>query len=138
MSELITGKCLCGFVKYEYAGKLGKASYCHCEDCKRATGGPYTVGVLASFMDFSIISGHTSSYTTIGDSGRKVSRDFCPKCGSPIFTKSEVCPDLIFIKAGSLDKPELAKPSLHTWIQHAVPWAFIEKNLPEYEDNGPS
>lgn len=136
MPELVHGGCLCGFVRYEYAGDLGGSSYCHCDDCKRATGGPYTVSVLAKLEKLSITSGQTKSYTTIADSGRKISREFCPECGSPLFTKAEACPDLIFLKAGCLDKPEVLKPSKHTWIQCAVPWAFIESGLATFEDNG--
>jgi len=33
-------------VRCEYAGEPDDASYCHRDDCRRATGGPYTVGVL--------------------------------------------------------------------------------------------
>ncbi|MHB1737065.1 MAG: GFA family protein [Acidithiobacillus sp.] len=29
------------------------------------------------------------------DSGRKVSRGFCPKCGSQLFAKLEMLPDII-------------------------------------------
>lgn len=136
MADTISGSCLCGFIKYEYKGTLGTSSYCHCDDCKKATGGPYTVGVRAEKKDFYILEGKTKRYTTIGDSGNQISRDFCPECGSPIFTEAEVLPGLIFIKSGSLDHPEILKPSSHTWIGHSVPWAFIEEGLPEYEDNG--
>jgi hypothetical protein len=138
MTEIIHGGCLCGFVRYEYTGDLGGSSYCHCNDCRRATGGPYTVGVLAMLEHLSITSGQTKSYTSIADSGRKIQREFCPDCGSPLFTKAEACPDLVFLKAGCLDKPEVINPSKHTWIQCAVPWAYIKEDLPAYKDNGPS
>ncbi len=37
MSTLLTGGCMCGAVRYEYDGEIGPSSYCHCDDCKRAT-----------------------------------------------------------------------------------------------------
>ncbi len=132
------GGCLCGTVQYEAVGDPENASYCHCDDCKRATGGPYTVGVLVKLKDLHIISGEVKGYTTIADSGRKITREFCPNCGSPLFTRAEKYPDLVFLKAGSLDEPEVVKPSCQTWTKCAVPWAYIDEKLPCYsESSGP-
>jgi len=44
METILRGGCLCGSVRYECSGDTEEASYCHCDDCKKATGGPYTVG----------------------------------------------------------------------------------------------
>ena len=136
MAKILNGGCLCGAVRYEYAGELGKSSYCHCDDCKRATGGPYTVGVLSKADKLCIVSGNVKGYTTLGDSGNKITRQFCPECGSPLFTRAELYPDLVFIKAGSLDEPELIEPSYQTWIEREVPWAHIDPTLPAYPKNG--
>ena len=58
--------------------------------------------------------------------------------GSPLFTRAEACPGIVFIKAGSLDSPELIEPTHQTWIEMAVPWAYLDKDLPAFEGNGPS
>ena len=129
---MLSGGCMCGFVRYEYDGEIGRSSYCHCDDCKRATGGPYTVGVLSELAKLRIVKGQVKGYTTKADSGLDITREFCPKCGSPLFTRGEKCPGLVFIKAGSLDRPELVKPSLQVWTERAVPWACIDTNLPSY------
>ena len=100
METNFRGGCLCGTVRYEAAGDPGNASYCHCNDCKRATGGPYTVGVLVKASTLHIISGEVKGYTTTADSGRNITREFCLNCGSPLFTRSEKYPDLVFLKAG--------------------------------------
>lgn len=127
---------MCGFVRYEYNGEVGPSSYCHCDDCKRATGGPYTVGVLSDAGKLRILSGKVKSYTTVADSGSTVTREFCPTCGSPLFTRAEKCPDQVFIKAGSLDEPEIVSPSYQTWTTRAVPWAYLDKCLIGYDKNG--
>ena len=138
METSFRGGCLCGAVRYEATGDSENASYCHCDDCKRATGGPYTVGVLVRSMELRIISGEVKGYTTIADSGRKITREFCPNCGSPLFTRAEKCPDLVFLKAGSLDEPELIKPSCEIWTKCAVPWAYIDETLPRYTESSQS
>src|SRR5512145_235971 len=114
METTLRGGCLCGAVRYECTGDTQSASYCHCDDCKKATGGPYTVGVLVEAAKLHILSGQVKGYTTIADSGRKITRQFCPNCGSPLFTRAENCSDLVFLKAGCLDEPGLIKPSCQT------------------------
>jgi hypothetical protein len=92
------------------------------------------VGVLAKLSELRIISGNVKGCTTIADSGRRITREFCPDCGSPLFTKAEKCPDLVFIKAGSLDEPEVVKPSSQIWTKCSVPWAYIDDALPKYTE----
>ena len=137
METILRGGCLCGAVRYEYAGEPGVSSYCHCDDCKRATGGPYTVGVLSSADKLRIVRGKVKGYTKKADSGRNITREFCPECGSPLFTRAEKLPGFVFIKAGSLDEPGLIKPSCQTWTQRAVQWAYIDPGLPSYPKGGP-
>ncbi len=138
MGIVLRGGCLCGSVRYEYDGKPGQSSYCHCDDCKRATGGPYTVGVLSEDAKLRIVKGAVKGYTTRGDSGRKITRQFCPDCGSPLFTRAEIEPGLVFIKAGSLDQPEQVKPSCQIWTDRAVDWAYIDQSLLSYPKAGPA
>jgi hypothetical protein len=137
MKTILRGGCLCGSVRYECAGDPGDASYCHCDDCKRATGGPYTVGVLVRAADLRILCGQVKGYTTLADSGRKITREFCPNCGSPLFTRAEKSPALVFLKAGSLDEPELVRPNCQTWTKRAVPWAHIDTKLPCFPEGRP-
>ncbi len=137
MKTVLHGRCLCGAVRYECTADPGAASYCHCDDCKRATGGPYTVGVLARAADLRILCGQVKGYTSVADSGRKITREFCPNCGAPLFTRAEKLPDSVFLKAGSLDEPELVKPSCQTWTKRAVPWAHIDESLPCFPEGRP-
>ena len=71
-------------------------------------------------------------------SGNQITREFCPECGSPLFTKGEVFPGVVWIKAGSLDRPELVEPTHHIWAGMAIPWAYLDKDLPSFAGNGPS
>ena len=88
MEEKVRGRCLCGHVVYEIAGPVGPANYCHCEDCRRCTGSAFNIGVRCETAGFRILSGATKGFTKRGDSGNELTRNFCPECGSPIFTSS--------------------------------------------------
>ena len=140
MQEKVTlrGGCLCGAVRYEWQGTETSASYCHCPDCRKATGGPYTVGVGVEAAGLTICSGKAKGYTKIADSGNPITREFCLECGSPLFTRAKVCPGVVWIKAGSLDEPELIRPTHQTWTQMAVSWAYLDKDLPAFANNGPA
>jgi hypothetical protein len=133
----LTGGCLCGALRYECYGGPKDATYCHCPDCRRTTGSAFCVGVAVDADSLNILSGSVKAYTKTADSGNRITRQFCPECGSPLFTKVDAFPHLVWIKAGSLDEPELAKPSHQTWTQYAVTWAHINEDLPSFSKGGP-
>jgi hypothetical protein len=49
------------------------------------------------------IKGPTKSWAGMGSSGKAVHRIFCSECGSPIAHDPDVAPDIIAMKAGTLD-----------------------------------
>jgi hypothetical protein len=126
----VTGRCLCGHVTWRYDGEVGPASYCHCEDCRRCTGSAFNVGVRLRRADFRITAGDPRGYTKRGDSGRELTRHFCPECGSPIFTSAPKHPDHVYVKAGTFDDPGLVRPARQNWVVSAVSWHRIAPDLP--------
>jgi hypothetical protein len=128
----VTGRCLCGHVTWRYDGEVGPASYCHCADCRRCTGSAFNVGVRLRRADFRVIAGTPRGFTKRGDSGRELTRHFCPECGSPIFTSAPKHPDHVFVKAGSFDDPALVRPAQQNWVASAVAWHRIAADLPGY------
>jgi len=133
MKETFSGGCLCGYVRYEHAGEPGGANYCHCPDCRRTTGSAFSIGVRGRVDELHIVSCRVKAYTKIADSGNEITREFCPECGSPLFTRSPAHPEFVYIKAGSLDDPSLVKPVCQIWMEMAVPWACIDEALTTYQ-----
>lgn len=135
MNDFVTGGCLCGFVRYEYRGELGLANYCHCNDCRKTTGSAFNIGVKVHAPNLRVISGYVRSYTKTTGSGNQIAREFCPECGSPLFTRAFAKPEFVWIKAGSLDDPTLVKPTYQIWRDRAVLWAYIDAELPSFPGN---
>jgi hypothetical protein len=133
MTTVLTGGCLCGQVRYRYEGELGSAGYCHCADCRRWSGSAFGVSLSVSSDGLRITSGEPRAFTKPGDSGRMVTRYFCPNCGSPLFTQPPLHPERTFIKAGSLDDPGAVKPSRQAWTRSRVEWAEIAPDIASYE-----
>ena len=132
MKGTFSGGCLCSYVRYEHAGEPGDANYCHCPDCRRTTGSAFGIGVRGRVDALRIISGCVKAYTKVADSGNEITREFCPECGSPLFTRSPVHLEFVYIKAGSLDDPSLVKPICQIWTEMAVPWTRIDDRLTTY------
>jgi hypothetical protein len=133
VASIITGHCLCGAVTFEYSGAVGPANYCHCEDCRRCTGGPFNIGVRLERSGFRITSGRPRGFTKRGESGRELTRHFCPDCGSPLFTSAPKHPDFVYVKAGVLDDPSIVKPTHQSWLPSAVPWCRIAPDLKSFQ-----
>jgi hypothetical protein len=129
----VTGRCLCGYVTWRYDGEVGPASYCHCEDCRRCTGSAFNVGVRLNRTHFHVTAGAPKGFTKRADSGRELTRHFCPACGSPIFTSAPKHPDHIYVKAGTFDDPGLVRPERQAWVASAVAWRRVAPDLPTFE-----
>lgn len=137
MSNTVTGGCLCGAVRYRYDGEIGSAGYCHCADCRKVSGSAFGVSVRVAAAGFTIVSGQPRSFTKASDSGRPVTRFFCPDCGSPLYTLPPLHPEVVFIKAGSLDDPGLVRPERQAWTRSRVEWAEIDPDIASYETSRP-
>jgi hypothetical protein len=48
-----------------------------------------------------------------------------------------VRPHLIFVRAGTFDDPNLAKPAMTIWTSSAPRWACIDADLPQVEKQPP-
>jgi hypothetical protein len=130
LNSHIKGECLCGTSSYEWRNESKEVVYCHCNDCKKATGSAYSLTIEADIETLSILSGDLNEYKKVSDSGNIISREFCPECGSILFIKIDSYPDLVWINAGNLIESEMIKPTQEIWTKRKVSWAHIDDTLP--------
>ena len=132
----VTGGCLCRAVRYEIDAEPLTTRVCWCRTCQAFGAGSAAVSVC--FPSVAIrIQGEPYDYVSIADSGNVMHRRFCPRCGVHLFSEAETRPHLIFVRAGSLDDPEIAKPSCTIWVAKAPSWACIDARLPQIEGQPP-
>jgi hypothetical protein len=130
----ITGRCLCGSVTYSADADPVAQAVCHCTDCQRQTGNPFSVLVAVPRDAFEVQGSTLASYTTIGeDHGGETERKFCSACGAPIFSFAAVMPEMVFLKAGSLDDSSWLEPAIEAWTSSAQPWAPRFENTTQLE-----
>src|ERR1700730_12275267 len=91
----ITGRCLCGGVTYSVDAEAVVQAVCHCADCQRQTGNPFSVIVGVPRAAFNVQGSTLASFaTTDEDHVGETQRNFCSACGSPVFTLAAVAPEL--------------------------------------------
>jgi hypothetical protein len=122
MSAPMTGGCLCGAVRYEVSGELAMQAVCHCSHCQKQAGSAFSTLIGVPEGQVTITAGKPKSYIDHGESGKKVERQFCDTCGSPLFSVVEAAPGMTFIKSGTLDDTAFFQPTMHFWTRSKQDW----------------
>ncbi|HLY04425.1 MAG TPA: GFA family protein [Rhizomicrobium sp.] len=103
------GGCLCGAVRFVASGAPYRVGICHCLDCRKHHGALFHASAIFP-ADAVTIEGETRDYA---------GRSFCPRCGSPVFGRSE---DEIGVNLGALDAPDQLTPTYELWTVRRESW----------------
>jgi hypothetical protein len=132
----ITGGCRCGAVRYTIEAEPLFSRHCWCRDCQYFGAGSGTVNVFFPSEKVAI-EGALADYQSYADSGTPMHRQFCPSCGTPMFTQAETRKHCIGVRAGTLDDLDLGKPQVTIWTASAPAWACFDANIPCEEKQAP-
>jgi hypothetical protein len=132
---VISGRCLCGDVRFEIDGRLGPAIFCHCSMCRRASGTAFASNapVRARYLRF--VAGREAISEYESSPGKL--RAFCSRCGSPLYSRRPADPDTFRIRMGTLDGDPGRRPLAHFFVGVKAPWYEIADGLPQYPGDVP-
>ena len=100
------GGCLCGAIRYTTNSDPMLVMHCHCKFCQRATGAAYSVEPIFDKKSFEVITGNPTTYTQASEgSGKRVTINFCPTCGTKLFLDLERFPAVCVVYGGTFDDP---------------------------------
>jgi hypothetical protein len=116
-SDIHTGGCQCGAVRFRLEGKPDHTSICHCRMCQKAFGGYYAPLVSTLGIAFSWTRGQPKYF----HSSNHVRRGFCNNCGTPLTYEAA---DGIAVSAGAFDDPSVLQPSVQYGTEGKV--AFVD------------
>lgn len=126
-TEPHTGGCRCGAVRFEARQDPLQVSYCHCADCRRASGAP--VSVFVGFPETSVdVAGDGLAEYRNGP----VRRSFCGKCGTPIFYYDTRLKGAVWFMLGAMDAPSHYKPKLHAYVREQLAFVHMPDGLPRH------
>jgi hypothetical protein len=125
---MLVGSCACGEVRYEIRGELvGPLGHCHCWQCRKHSGASFgtTAGVKAE--EFSIVVGEDRMSSWESSPG--IHRFFASCCGSPIYKRYDVAPQVFGFRLGTLDTDPGKLVEQHIYVSSKVPWIEIRDGL---------
>ena len=135
MSEVITGGCLCGSVRFEVRGPFLRAGHCHCSRCRRHSGTAVCTQGRVRREGFRLLAGAelVRAYRLEGGA----SKAFCSACGSSLFGGTWPDGPEVSIRLGSLDGDPGIRPQYHTFVASRAPWDEVTDDLPQYPGRKP-
>jgi hypothetical protein len=127
MATELTGRCLCGRVRYRAIGTPLWAAHCHCESCRRATGAPLTTYAGFTAEKFAWTAGEPATFA----SSPGVVRSFCDRCGTSLTYQGARWPGEVHVLAATLDRPEAVTPTREAFAEERLPWLRLAPDAPE-------
>jgi hypothetical protein len=132
----ISGQCLCGAVRYRVEMDPQFQVKCYCTDCRKTSAAGHAA-MMGFPADAVSIKGETREYHSKADSGADVTRAFCPTCGAGVYAKNTSMPQMIFLRASTLDEPDLFAPQLVVYASRAPAWDPISEGVPAFAEGPP-
>jgi len=104
---------------------------CHCNTCKKATGGAFEAFAIIDKKNFLLVAGADSlvEYRI----SPKAKKTFCGNCGSPLYNQHRLAPGKLIVHIGTLDDPTCVVPTLNLYCQNMLPWVPDVQSLRNYE-----
>ncbi len=127
-----TGGCHCGSVRYQATGKPVIIAHCHCQDCQRLSGAGHTTGAMFSVANFQL-DGRLSEYTLDADNGNRVTKAFCPNCGSHILGRNSGSTGYVTVSLGTLDDSSALEPQVAIFARNRKPWDTMDETIATFE-----
>lgn len=120
MEIMARGSCLCGAVSYTTSADFEMSGNCHCNTCKKITGGPFEAFAMIAAESFRLTSGEESLVQyKISPKAKKI---FCGTCGTPIYNQHRLAPGKVIVHIGSLDNPSVVKPTFNLHCDNMLEW----------------
>jgi hypothetical protein len=119
----LRGGCLCGGVRFEVAEAPEALSFCHCESCKRLSGGPGTVNAGVPPSAIRLLAGEDllQTYEPPGGSAKT----FCLACGSNVFGGGWPDTERASVRVTTFDEPFDARIGRHIYVRSVAPWETL-------------
>lgn len=128
------GGCQCGQIRYELQSEPLTLYVCHCKECQKQSSSAFGMSMRVLREAVVILQGQPKDWTREANSGRSVQCFFCGDCGTRLFHQRDHNPNVMNIKAGTLDDTAWLNPVGHLWIRSKQSWVITDENLLHYEE----
>src|SRR2546430_15529078 len=87
-----SGGCACGAIRYESTAEPVMMLHCHCRDCQRSSGGPFSSFVIVPTEAFKLLQGSLRFHASPSEAGGKNQLGFLPARGAALPGKPRAGP----------------------------------------------
>ena len=133
MTELVSGRCTCGQVRYRLNRAPLFVHCCHCRWCQRETGSAFVINALVEAEHVEVTRGEPARHRIPSESGRGQLLVRCPECRVVLWShySSE---KLACVRVGTLEEPDTYPPDVHIFTMSRQPWVVIPEGAPVFEE----
>ena len=121
----LCGGCPCAAVRFAVKAMPLLVYACHCGECQRASGSSFGLSMPVAADSFALTNGKPRSWRRAGASGVESISWFCADCGGRIFGERASGPEIISVRAGTLDDTSWLRPVAHIYLRNAQAWQRI-------------
>jgi hypothetical protein len=121
----LTGGCPCEAVRFECTAMPLLVYACHCTECQRWSGSAFSVSMPVAAKSFRVARGEPKHWRRTGASGVESTYWFCGDCGGRVHGARDARPDIIAVRAGTLDDASWLRPVAHVYMRSAQAWEHI-------------
>jgi hypothetical protein len=129
----LSGGCPCETVRFDVTAMPLLLYACHCTECQRWSGSAFSMSMSVASKTFRVTRGEPKAWRRIGATGVQSTYWFCGGCGGRIYGERDVRPDIIAVRAGTLDDTSWLLPVAHVFMRSAQPWERIPDNAECFE-----
>lgn len=135
-SDLHTGGCLCGAVRYATSGQPRYQANCHCSFCKKVTGSAYLVETVFLKGNIAFSGALYKTYEVCSPShGRTMRVHFCSECGTSVALSFERFPAVQAICSGTYDDPNWFEVQRHIFTNTAMRDIAFPAHMEVFEEH---
>jgi hypothetical protein len=126
------GGCSCGAVRYRLASEPLFVHCCHCLNCQRQTGSAFVINLLIEADRVELLAGEPQRVDVPRDDGSQQKIYRCSDCQVAVFSDYGR-PEVLFVRAGTLDDPTTVEPDVHIYTRSKVGWIALPDSTPVFD-----
>lgn len=134
--KILSGNCLCEKVHYTISSSPLSQGICYCLQCQRASGAFGSPLIVLPKQSFACTT-ELPFYETKSARGSTVKRHFCKDCGTQIYSQISDAPEIVTVKAATLNDVSTFAPDYLVWTQNTGPLHPRPSGVPSFEQNAP-
>lgn len=135
MKQIFEGSCQCQAITYQVTGVPVTLFACHCTECQRQSSSAFGMALWIKDPEVKLLTGKLKEWIREMPSGKKMSCQFCPNCGTRLFHQAVNQSQILSIKPGTLNSTSSLKPVAHIWTSSKQKWLDIDHPPIQFEGN---